>query len=97
VAGHTNTVSAPSGSADQVPDAGGEPVHGERLGQQMHTRIKMPVADDSVLGIAGDEQHLQLRPFMPPGRPTSVTSRSIRTSDCMIRRPAAPSVASIAV
>ena len=55
---------------------------------------ELAVADDGVFGIAGDEQHLQIgprvvraasaicRPFMPPGRPTSVISRSTRVSDC---------------
>ena len=34
------------------------------------------------------------RPFMPPGSPTSVISRSMRTSDCRILRPVALSAAS---
>jgi hypothetical protein len=43
----------------------GQDFHRERLGQDVHAGIKVAVADHGVLGIAGDEQHRQLRPCDP--------------------------------
>ena len=71
-------------------------------------RIEMATTDDGMLRIAGDEQHLEIgsqhprcasatwRPFVPPGRPTSVTSRSTRPLPCETLSPNARSSASIA-
>jgi hypothetical protein len=95
--------SAGVGRLDQAADADGERLHRERAWSFTASPVEVAVADYGVLGIPRDEQHLEdttrtrapsasWRPFMPPGRPTSGTSRSTRTSDCSTStRPRRPS------
>ena len=82
---------------DDGADAGREGLHGEGLGEQLHAGLEEAAGDGGVLGVAGDEQHLQPGPqraggvgelaAVEPGRPTSVISRSMRAADCRMRRP----------
>ena len=81
-----------AGARDHAADPSAEGVDGEWLGEDLGGATAALVTDHDAFGIAGDEQHLQVRPqscpasatwrpFMPPGRPTSVIRRSIRGSD----------------
>ena len=45
----------------------GEHVHGKRFCEHVHARFQMAVADGGILGIAGDEQDLQIGTVCPRG------------------------------
>ncbi|WP_161993862.1 hypothetical protein [Muricoccus nepalensis] len=50
------------GAGDELPGVGGEHVHGEGLGQYVHARPQVAVAEHRVLGKARDKQDLDARP-----------------------------------
>jgi hypothetical protein len=79
--------------SDLCPKGG----HHERLGNDLHARVEVAVADDRILGIAGNEEDLQIRSWLSRGiGPTSVTSKSILASPCRIFKAPGPSAASTA-
>jgi len=47
---------------DQAPDPGGQRIDCERLGDHLHAGIEEAVGQRGILGVARDEQHLEVRP-----------------------------------
>ena len=52
---------------DQLLDARGQRFHREGLGHDVHAGVQMAVAQDGVLGVACNKQHLQVRPHHAGG------------------------------
>jgi hypothetical protein len=89
-----------------LANASGEVLDLEWFRQNKHAVFEAAAPNNSILRIASDEQHFQVRPdnacgvgtclpFIPPGRPTSLINRSILAFDSRTRSPATPSCASI--
>lgn len=81
---------------NSLADARCERFHLEWLGKNVHPVIETAARDGGVLCITGDEEDFELTlaasatclPLRPPGRPTSVISRSIRALDSRTHSPA---------
>src|ERR1700754_3288118 len=56
-----------SSAFDDFPYLAGEQVHFERLCDHFHSLVETAIANNGILRIAGDEQHLQFRPKLASG------------------------------
>jgi hypothetical protein len=54
-------------AADKIVNPMSQAFHSERLGHYVHAWGQMPMAKHSILGVAGDKQHLQVRAYRPRG------------------------------